>query len=62
VSSAKPAPDGPQNKPQKNSGISKDDPRRRARTAEAIGLAIIALLILVYALVRYGRSIPWNAR
>ncbi len=62
MSSAKPAPDVPQSKSQKNSGISKDDPRRRARTAEAIGLAIIALLILVYALVRYGRSIPWNAR
>lgn len=38
------------------------DPRRRVWAAEAIGLVIITLLILVYALVRYGRSIPWNAR
>ena len=38
---------------------------RKARQvwgAEAVGLAVIVLLILVYALVRYGRSIPWNAR
>jgi len=43
-----------------------DDPPaadfRRVRAAETFGLAIVVLLILVYALVRYGRSIPWNAR
>lgn len=60
---ANPAPDAPETKSQKTpSGTAKDDPRRRVWAAEAIGLAIIALLILVYALVRYGRSIPWNAR
>ena len=35
---------------------------RQVWAAEAIGLGVIVLLILVYALVRYGRSIPWNAR
>ena len=58
MSSAKPG-----RKPAK---VDNDDPVppdfRRVRAAETIGLAIIVLLILVYALVRYGRSIPWNAR
>jgi len=63
VTSANPAPDGPPDKSRETKSVAiKDDPRRRVWAAEAIGLAIIALLILVYALVRYGRSIPWNAR
>jgi len=63
VTFANPAPDAPPNKSQKaKPAATEDDPRRRVWAAEAIGLAIIALLILVYALVRYGRSIPWNAR
>jgi hypothetical protein len=35
---------------------------RRARAAEAIGLAIIALLILAITLVRYGRVLHWSGR
>ena len=63
MTSANPEPNAPEAQSQKSPpGTAKDDPRRRVWAAEAIGLAIIALLILVYALVRYGRSIPWNAR
>ncbi len=63
MTSAKPVPDAPESKSQRQTpDTAKDDARRRVWAAEAVGLAIIALLILVYALVRYGRSIPWNAR
>ncbi len=63
MNSAKPSRSEPQ--PKQNSAgapATKADPRRRVWAAEAIGLVIITLLILMYALVRYGRSIPWNAR
>jgi hypothetical protein len=54
-----PAPTTPQSEPAR---IGKVDPKRRVWAAEAIGLVIITLLIVVYALLRYGRTIPWNAR
>ena len=58
VSSAKPVRESA--KPNENRpGVRKS---LQIRAAEAIGLAVIVLLILVYALARYGRSIPWNAR
>ncbi len=53
---------GPSNLESKNARPANADPRRHVWAAEAIGLVIITLLILVYALLRYGRSIPWNAR
>jgi len=59
VTSNKPAPEEQKEKPVDRVD---EEPRRRVWGAEAIGLVIIALLILVYALVRYGRTIPWNAR
>ncbi len=36
--------------------------RLRARVAETIGMALIALMILVITLVRYWRVIHWNWR
>ncbi len=63
MNSAKPSRSEPQAKPHsEDTRTAKADPRRRVWAAEAIGLVIITLLILVYALLRYGRSIPWNAR
>jgi len=59
VTSNKPTPEPEEEKPVDRVD---EEPRRRVWGAEAIGLVIIALLILVYALVRYGRTIPWNAR
>jgi hypothetical protein len=34
----------------------------RVRKLEAIGIVLIALLILLVTLIRYGRHIPWSAR
>ncbi len=63
MTSSKPSrSEEPSNLEAKNVRPANADPRRRVWAAEAIGLVIITLLILVYALVRYGRSIPWNAR
>lgn len=36
--------------------------RRRALRAETIGLIVIAVAILVYAILRYGAEINWSAR
>ncbi len=38
------------------------DNRRRARVAESIGLALLALIILAVTLARYGRAIDWSLR
>jgi hypothetical protein len=38
------------------------DNRRRARVAESIGLAILAIIILVFTLARYGRAVNWSLR
>jgi hypothetical protein len=64
VNFAKPQPDKASIPEQKleNARAGKPDPRYRVWAAEAIGLIIIAVMIVVYALLRYGRSIPWNAR
>ncbi len=62
MNSAKPSRNEPEAERPEDRGTTKTDPRRRVWAAEAIGLVIVTLLILVYALVRYGRSIPWNAR
>jgi hypothetical protein len=35
---------------------------RRARVAESIGLAVIALIILIITLARYGRAVNWSLR
>ncbi|HSB76880.1 MAG TPA: hypothetical protein VLC12_14580 [Terriglobales bacterium] len=35
--------------------------RRRAWRAEAIGLLVIALAILLFTIVRYGARINWSA-
>ena len=61
MTSANPRPDKTPTKPEP-ARVGKVDPRRRVWAAEAIGLVIITLLIVVYALLRYGRTIPWNAR
>jgi hypothetical protein len=34
----------------------------QVNTLEATGLLVIALLILILILVRYGHHIPWSAR
>ncbi|HTM86799.1 MAG TPA: hypothetical protein VL155_01265 [Terriglobales bacterium] len=36
--------------------------RRRALRAEAVGIILIALAILVYTVLRYGAHINWSAR
>lgn len=36
--------------------------RRRALRAEAVGLILIALAILVYTVLRYSAHINWSAR
>jgi len=36
--------------------------RRRALRAEAAGIILIALAILVYTVLRYGPHINWSAR
>jgi len=36
--------------------------RRRALRAETIGVVLLALIILIITIVRYGRNIPWGAR
>ncbi|HEU5334963.1 MAG TPA: hypothetical protein VFU27_03315 [Terriglobales bacterium] len=36
--------------------------RRHALRAEAIGLIVIAVAILIYAVLRYGAHINWSAR
>lgn len=35
---------------------------RRALRAEAIGLIVIALIIFVFTILRYGAHINWSAR
>jgi hypothetical protein len=42
--------------------VSSNPEKQRARAAEAIGLALIALLILAITLVRYWRVIHWSLR
>jgi hypothetical protein len=37
-------------------------PPMRAVRAQAVGLIVIALLLLALALLRYGRVLPWGAR
>jgi hypothetical protein len=34
----------------------------QAERREAIGLILVALLVLAFVLLRYGGSIPWGAR
>ena len=36
--------------------------KRSAASAEALGLALMALLILAYTLLRHGDAIAWSAR
>ena len=36
--------------------------RRRALRAETIGLIVIAVAIVVYAILRYGTHINWSTR
>ncbi len=43
-------------------GDSLNADRRRALRAEAIGLIVIAVAILVYVILRYGSHINWSAR
>jgi hypothetical protein len=39
-----------------------EDPKRRVLRAETIGLIVIAVLLALMILVRWGRIIPWSAR
>ncbi|MGI9102916.1 MAG: hypothetical protein ACR2IF_10795 [Terriglobales bacterium] len=39
-----------------------DDPKQRALSAETIGLIVIAAMLALMILVRWGRIIPWSAR
>jgi hypothetical protein len=39
-----------------------DEPASRARRAEALGLVVLALLLGLMILVRWGGIIPWSAR
>lgn len=41
---------------------SDSDNKHRARVAETIGLALIALAILIITLVRYGGAARWSLR
>lgn len=41
---------------------SESDNKHRARVAESIGLALIALLILIITLARYGGAARWSLR
>lgn len=43
-------------------GDSSNADRRRALRAEAMGLIVIAVAILIYAILRYGSHINWSAR
>lgn len=43
-------------------GGAPDADRRRALRAEAIGLIVIAVAILVYTILRYGTGLNWSAR
>ncbi len=43
-------------------GDSLNTDRRRALRAEAIGLIVIAVAILIYTILRYGSHINWSAR
>ena len=45
--------------PQRQSGKS---PRQRAQKLEAQGLLIIAVLLLIFVLVRYWHNISWSVR
>lgn len=51
----------PSGRPQPaRSGISAE--RRRALRAEAFGILLIALAILLFTILRYGAHINWSAR
>ncbi len=39
-----------------------DDPNARVRRAEALGLFVLALLLAMMILARWGGVIPWSAR
>jgi hypothetical protein len=39
-----------------------DDPKVRILSAEAIGLIVIAVMLAVMILLRWGGIIPWSAR
>lgn len=39
-----------------------DDPKTRVLRAETIGLIVIAVILAIMILVRWGGSIPWSAR
>ena len=39
-----------------------DEPKTRALRAETIGLIVIALMLAIMILLRWGGIIPWSAR
>lgn len=39
-----------------------DDPKVRILRAETIGLIVIAVMLMVMILLRWGGIIPWSAR
>ena len=39
-----------------------DDPKTRALSAETIGLIVIAVMLMLMILARWGGIIPWSAR
>ncbi|MGE5724402.1 MAG: hypothetical protein ACM34G_04455 [Acidobacteriota bacterium] len=57
----KPASPNPPGKPAPAPGAFSAE-RRRALRAEAAGIILIALAILVYTVLRYGARINWSAR
>ena len=39
-----------------------EDPKTRALTSETIGLIVIAVMLILMILARWGGIIPWRAR
>lgn len=48
--------------PTKPASVDKHEHRRSIYAAEAAGLLVMALLLLVLTVIRYWRDIPWSAR
>jgi len=45
-----------------NRGLDKHQHRHSAYAAEATGLILMAVVLLVFTIIRYWRYIPWRAR
>jgi hypothetical protein len=48
--------------PTKPGSVDKHERRRSIYAAEATGLLVMAILLLLLIVIRYWRDIPWSAR